>query len=91
MRNVADLGALIRTAIHQSQLLKAPDRVSFSHALSTRAHEFEAQTSPPCFGQEISQEGLAVIHPVSTHWVRRLTQLLPSDGSAFALACTMCV
>ncbi len=90
MQNVADLGPLIRTAIHQTPL-KAPDRGSFSHALSTCPHQLDAKTSALCFGPVISQEGLGIIHPVSTDWVRRLTQLLPSDGSAFALACTMCI
>jgi hypothetical protein len=90
MQKVADRGSLMRTAIHQIPL-KAPDRVNFSYPLSTCAHELDAKTSAACFAQVISEQGLSTIDPVSTHWVRRLTQLLPSDGSAFALACTMCV
>ena len=43
------------------------------------------------FGQVISRTRLGITHPVPTDWVRRLTHLLPSDGSAFALACSMCV
>ena len=90
MQNVADLGSLISTAIHQTSP-DATDQGSFRHELSTSLHELGVLTSARCFGQVISQEGFGIIHPVSTDWVRRLTHLLPSDGSAFALACTMCV
>jgi hypothetical protein len=90
MQNVADLGSLISTAIHPTSL-DATDQGSFGHELSTSLHEFGVQTSTLCSGQVISQEGLRILHPVSTDWVRRLTHLLPPDGSAFALACTMCV
>ena len=90
MQNVADLGSPICTAIHRTPL-DATDQGSFSHELSTSLHELGVQTSPLCFGQAISHEGLGIIHPVSTDWVRWLTHWLPSDGSAFALACTMCV
>ena len=90
MQNVTDLGLLISTAIRQISL-DATDQGSFSHELSTSRHELGVQTSALCFGQVISQESCDIIHPVSTDRVPRLTQWLPSDASAFALACTMCV